>query len=34
MDDSVISVEEFREIVEKDGTFIDYFNAFLNLPVK
>lgn len=28
-----VSVTEFREIVERDSTFSDYFNTFLNLPV-
>lgn len=28
-----ISVTEFREILEKDKTFTDYLDAFLNLPV-
>ena len=28
-----LSISEFREIIQKDSTFVDYLNAFLNLPV-
>ena len=31
---SVISVQEFTEILGRDSTFVDYLNTFLNLPVK